>query len=348
VRHLDIMVSYFLSVEKMKEKCMECNGRLIRTDSDMVCTNCGLIANQIYEKPSLQLINTEGSYKNQYNSISDRPSSMKSLGTFLGTYRKRNLMDVTGSALSTEKKLQYRRLKSVNDIYLHFSGRQREYRGYSLLTRVCSTLEITDTTKADALYLFKKVHLPLRKEVKLSGLIMGSIYLAIRTRKENIELNRLTKAVQDNGYSMRGKQIIRAASLIRKHAKIRVQYVKSEEYLENIIGRIQKDYCVRNEVMKKIAIKKEYYHCLKVVARQLLKQFPIVKRGGRNPFILAAAMINAADIILARHKMFPQCYLNQRRRGVLTQKKLSEILDIAEFTLREHYLLLAKPLVEAY
>ena len=59
-------------------------------------------------------------------------------------------------------------------------------------------------------------------------------------------------------------------------------------------------------------------------------------------------MINAADIILARHKMFPQCYLSQRRRGVLTQKKLSEILEIAEFTLREHYLLLAKPLVEAY
>ena len=37
-------------------------------------------------------------------------------------------------------------------------------------------------------------------------------------------------------------------------------------------------------------------------------------------------MINAADIILARHKVFPQCYLNQRRRGVLTQKKISEIL----------------------
>ncbi|MHA1237544.1 MAG: hypothetical protein ACTSQ9_07805 [Candidatus Hodarchaeales archaeon] len=332
----------------------------------MVCTNCGLIANQIFEKPSLQLINTEGSYRNQYNSISERPSSMKTLGTFLGTYQKRNpssmktlgtflgtyqkrnLKDVTGSALSSERKLQFRRLKSVNDIYLHFNGRQREYRGYSLLTRVCSTLEITDTTKADALYLFKKVHLPLRNEMKLSCLVMGAIYLAIRTRKENIELNRLIKAVHDNRYSIRGKEIIRAASLIRKHAKIRVQHVKSEEYLENIIGRIQKDYYVRNEVMKKIKIKNEYYHCLKVVAKQLLKQFPTTKRGGRNPFILAAAMINAADIILARHKVFPQCYLNQRRRGVLTQKKISEILDIAEFTLREHYLLLAKPLVEAY
>ncbi|MHA1444469.1 MAG: hypothetical protein ACTSR4_06945 [Candidatus Hodarchaeales archaeon] len=332
----------------MKGKCLECNGNLIRTDSDMVCTNCGLIANQIFEKPSLQLINTEGSYRNQYNSISERPSSMKTLGTFLGTYQKRNLKDVTGSALSSERKLQFRRLKSVNDIYLHFNGRQREYRGYSLLTRVCSTLEITDITKADALYLFKKVHLPLRNEMKLSCLVMGAIYLAIRTRKENIELNRLIKAVHDNRYSIRGKEIIRAASLIRKHAKIRVQHVKSEEYLENIIGRIQKDYYVRNEVMKKIKIKKEYYNCLKVVAKQLLKQFPTTKRGGRNPFILAAAMINAADIILARHKVFPQCYLNQRRRGVLTQKKISEILDIAEFTLREHYLLLAKPLIEAY
>ena len=98
--YLDIMAFYILSVKKMKEKCLECNGNLIRTDSDMVCINCGLIANQIYEKPSIQLINTEGSYRNQYNSISERPSSMKSLGTFLGTYQKRNLIDVTGSALT--------------------------------------------------------------------------------------------------------------------------------------------------------------------------------------------------------------------------------------------------------
>ncbi len=332
----------------MKNRCLECGGSLIQTDSDMVCTNCGLIAQQIYENPSIQLISSEGSYGSQYASISEQPSKLKTLGTFIGSYQKKNFVDATGNQLAFPKKLQYRRLKSLNDVYLHFNGRQREYRGYSLLSRVCSTLEVTDSTRADALFLFQKVHHQLKKKMKLSCLIMGALYLAVRTRKENIELNRLVKAVQVNGFSIAGKDIIRSASLIRQYAKIRVRHVKSEEYLDAIIGRIQKDYTLRSAIQKRTNNREEFFQQLRVVAKQLLNQFPLPKRGGRNPFILAAAMINAADILLARHKIFPECYLKQSRRGILTQKKLSEILDIAEFTLREHYLLLAKPLVQLY
>jgi transcription initiation factor TFIIIB Brf1 subunit/transcription initiation factor TFIIB len=335
-------------VKRMKYKCLECNGNLIQTDSDVVCINCGLIAQQIYEKPSLQLISSEGSYGSQYASVSEQPSKMKTLGTFIGSFQRKNFVDSSGNQLELSKKLQYRRLKSLNDIYLHFNGRQREYRGYSLLSRVCSSLEVTDSTRADALYLFQKVHFQLKKKIKLSCIIMGALYLAVRSRKENIELKRLVKAVQINGYSIAGKDIIRSASLIRQYAKIRVRHVKSEEYLDAIIGRIQKDYKIRNAVQKRTSNREEFFQYLRVVSKQLLTQFPLMKRGGRNPFILAAAMINAADILLARHKVFPECYLKPSRRGVLTQKKLSEILEIAEFTLREHYLLLAKPLVQLY
>ena len=348
VLNLDTRVHNNISVDLMKNFCLECGGSLIQTDSDIVCFSCGLIAHQIYQKPSVQLINSEKSYGNQYASISERPSSMKTLGTFIGGYRKQPRMDSSGSLVTVDKKLQYRRLKSLNDIYLHFSGRQREYRGYNLLSRICSSLEITETAKADALFLFQKVHLHLRKEIKLSCLIMGALYLAIRSRKENIELNRLIKAIQVHGYSIAGKEVIRAASLIRQHAKIRVRHVKSEEYLDTIISRIQKDYSIRSAIQKKIGDRTEFFRCLKAVARQLLYQFPTKRRGGRNPFILAAAMLNASDIILARHKIFPHCYIKRSRRGILTQKKLSEILDIAEFTLREHYLLLAKPLIDLY
>jgi transcription initiation factor TFIIIB Brf1 subunit/transcription initiation factor TFIIB len=332
----------------MKHKCLECGGNLIQTDSDIVCINCGLIAQQIYEKPSIQLISSEGSYGSQYASISEQPSKMKTLGTFIGAYQKINFVDFSGTQLELSKKLQYRRLKSLNDIYLHLNGRQREYRGFSLLSRMCSSLELTDATKADALFLFQKVHHQLKKKMKLSSIIMGALYLAVRTRKENIELNRLVKAVQSNGYSIAGKDIIRSASLIRQYAKIRVRHVKSEEYLDTIIGRIQKDYLLRNTIQKRTRNREEFFQLLRVVAKQLLNRFPLTKRGGRNPFILAAAMINAADVLLARQKVFPKCYLRQSRRGVLTQKKLSEILEIAEFTLREHYLLLAKPLVQLY
>jgi transcription initiation factor TFIIIB Brf1 subunit/transcription initiation factor TFIIB len=346
--YLEKIVGAILLGNIMAIKCLECGGNLIQTDSDIVCNDCGLISNMIFEKPSLQMINSTNSYGNQHTSVSERPSGIKTLGTFVGKYRKQNFVDSSGMNLKHPKKLQYRRLKSLNDIYLHYSGRQREYRGYTFLSRICCSLELTEAAKADSLFLFQKFHLILKKEIKLPSLVMGTIYLAVRARKENIELKRLIKSAQLNGYNVAGKEIIRAASLIRQNAKVKIQYVKSEEYLDSIISRIQRDYSLRSQIERKIDKKDDYFHNLRIVTKQLLTYFPLKKRGGRNPFVLAAAMINAADIILARQKIFPNCYLRKSRRGILTQKRLSKILDIAEFTLREHYLLLAKPLIDRY
>ena len=335
-------------VDKLKSECLECGGNLIQTESDIVCMDCGLVANKIFEKPTIQLIKAESSFGSQYASISERPSTMKSLGTYIGSYRKKFLSDIKGSQLKIPAKQQFRRLKSLNDIYLHFNGRQREYRGYYFLTTMCSVLQITDAAKADALFLFRSVHSHLRGELKLFSLIMGSLYLSIRSRRENIELARLVTAAQNRGYIILGKDIIKAASLIRQHARIRVSHVKSEEYLDNIISRLQRDNDILKQLKKKIIVEKtEYFHYLKLGSKKLLVNFPRSDRGGRNPFILAAAIIIASDIMLARQELFPHCYKRKSRRGILTQKHIARILSIAEFTLREHFLLLAKPLMEA-
>ncbi|MHA2305434.1 MAG: cyclin family protein [Candidatus Hodarchaeales archaeon] len=331
----------------MKHGCLECGGNLIQTESDVVCVDCGLVANQIFEKPTIQLIKAENSFGSHYASISEKPSSMKTLGTFVGSYKKNFLSDSQGALLKIPAKRQYKRLKSLNDIYLHFNGRQREYRGYFLLNTICSNLQITDITKADALFLFQKVQFHLKNELKLSSMILGSLYLAIRSRKENIELARLVNVTQNQGYSIHGKDIIKAASLIRQHAKIRVSYVKSEEYLDNILCRLQRDNNVHKKWSKRInGDKNEYFQRLKLGAKKLLLNFPQSNRGGRNPFILAAAIIIASDIMLARKMIFPHCYKKRSQRGILTQKYIAKNLNIAEFTLREHFLLLAKPLME--
>ena len=330
----------------MNFNCLECGGNLVQTESDLVCINCGLVANNIFENPTIQLIKAENSFGRQYASISERPTNIKSLGTYVGTYQQFLLVDIKGSPLKISAKKQFRRLKSLNDIYLHFSGRQREYRGYKLLSAICSILQITNATKADALFLFQRIHPHLQREIKLSRMVFGSIYLSLRSRKENIELSRLVSTAQSQGYVIKGKDIIKAASLIRQHARIRVCYVKSEEYLDNILCRLQRDNKILRRLEKKVDLdKNQYFQFLKLTSKKLLSRFPPFDRGGRNPFILAAAVIIASDILLAQKKIFPHCYRKRSKRGVLTQKYIAEMLDIAEFTLREHFLLLIKPLI---
>ena len=75
-------------VVNLSKNCLECGGSLVQTESDVVCINCGLVANQIFEKPTVRLIKTENSFGSQYAAISQRPTSMKTLGTYLDTYKK--------------------------------------------------------------------------------------------------------------------------------------------------------------------------------------------------------------------------------------------------------------------
>ncbi|MHA1373332.1 MAG: hypothetical protein ACTSR7_03450 [Promethearchaeota archaeon] len=59
------------------------------------------------------------------------------------------------------------------------------------------------------------------------------------------------------------------------------------------------------------------------------------RRGGRNPFILTGAIIYLADKLLAKE-------FNQK--AILTQKLISEATNIAEYSIRDHYVNLLKPI----
>ena len=68
--------------------------------------------------------------------------------------------------------------------------------------------------------------------------------------------------------------------------------------------------------------------------RIMLNDFPSNKRGGRNPYIFVCAMLVAADKILAKENSRPT---------ILTQRLVAQECQVAEYSLREHYLKLIKP-----
>ncbi len=81
--------------------------------------------------------------------------------------------------------------------------------------------------------------------------------------------------------------------------------------------------------------KKEYQDKMVIKCRQILNNLTSWQRGGRNPFILAGAIIYLADRMLAREYY---------QRAVLTQKIISDATKIPEYSIRDHYVNLLKPL----
>ena len=67
-----------------------------------------------------------------------------------------------------------------------------------------------------------------------------------------------------------------------------------------------------------------------------LKNIDIYQRGGRNPFIFAGAAIYCADKLLAK-KYNAKC--------ILTQKIAAGAMNIAEYSIRDHYVSVFKKYV---
>ncbi len=80
--------------------------------------------------------------------------------------------------------------------------------------------------------------------------------------------------------------------------------------------------------------KKEYHDKLMRKCQEIFKKMDLVKRGGRNPFIFTGAVIYLANRLLAKEYF---------QKTILTQKMVSEVTNIAEYSIRDHYVNVLKP-----
>ena len=89
-------------------------------------------------------------------------------------------------------------------------------------------------------------------------------------------------------------------------------------------------------IKKKILwTKEDFQNILTQKCREILEKLTNWHRGGRNPFILTGAVIYLADKLLAQES---------NQKTVLTQKFISDATNIAEYSIRDHYVNLLKPL----
>jgi len=112
---------------------------------------------------------------------------------------------------------------------------------------------------------------------------------------------------------------------------------KSEDYLIRLVDQVIGHKALEERLKKKGVAwsKNEFYNKLMIKCRNILNDLPLWHRGGRNPFILTGAIIYLADKLLAK---------DYYQKSVLTQWIISDATSIAEYSIRDHYVNLLKPL----
>jgi len=338
------MVIKIIQKEKknhISEICPECKGKIILTSFEKVCNNCGLVADEIYGDSSyiFNNYNTKNHMSKQYVALGERTNFIGGLGTYIDYEKSRYLKDKSGNLLRPNEQKLYKRLKKNYAKFIRIKNHETEYRIFNILNKISIYLNLNKNISKNAAYFYKKI---LKKEDKVINnisLVAFCIYFAARKENHNapITINEISNAFQNFGHRVNPRLILRDGILYKKHLiKDSVPH-KSEDYLVRLINNVINHKGLQNRLIKKgvLLSKEDFQNKLTIKCREILMKLTPWQRGGRNPFILSGAVIYLSDKLIAKEN---------DQKAVLTQKVISEATNIAEYSIRDHYVNLLKPL----
>jgi len=326
---------------KSEESCPECGNRVITNSFEIICKGCGLVLGNIYQDSSYIFndVNKKSNLNKQYVALGERIDYIGGLGSFMDYENSKYLRDKTGKLLPPDEQKLYRRLKKNYDQFLRIKNHETEYRIFNILNKISLYLNLNKNIRNNAAYYYRKIVKNEKKVINNISLIAFCIFYSIRREYHNapITINEISNAFQNFGHRVNPRLILRDGITYKIHLNKKSTPHKSEDYLIRLINDIINHETLDARLVKKGIFwsKEDYKYKLSRKCRFILKSLTSWDRGGRNPFILMGAIIYLADKLLSKE-------FNQK--ALLTQKIISVATDIAEYSIRDHYVNLLKPI----
>ncbi len=214
---------------------------------------------------------------------------------------------------------------------------------FNILNKISPLLNLNLSARNTATYFYRKI-IKAEKEagkkiINNITLLTFCVFYAIRQENHNapITVDEVVKAFNSFGHRVSARLILRDGITYRNHIRKETYHHKSEDYLIRLIDAITKYKHLKKRLMKKGCLWSifEYRNKLTEISRRVLKGLSQWERRGRNPFIMAGAVIYLADKLLAQKFMI---------KPILTQQIISVQTSIAEYSIRDHYVNVLKPL----
>ncbi|MFX0072459.1 MAG: hypothetical protein ACFFAO_15345 [Candidatus Hermodarchaeota archaeon] len=323
------------------DRCPECEGKVIVNSFEKICKECGLVINNFFKESAFVFneLKIKNSLNKQYVALGERTDFIGGLGSFIDYEKSKYLKDKNGKLLPPNDQKLYRRLKKNYAQFLRIKNHETEYRVFNILNKITLYLNLNKNIRNNAAYYYKKIIKSEEKVINNISLIAFCIFFAARREFHNapITINEISKAFQNFGHRVNPRLILRDGIKYKHHLNDDTTPHRSEDYLIRLIDEIIKHRSLKERLMKKEVLwsENEFQNNLIRKCRQILKKLPVWQRGGRNPFILTGAIIYLADKLLAK---------DNKQKSILTQKIISEATKIAEYSIRDHYVNLLKPM----
>ncbi|MHA1310770.1 MAG: hypothetical protein ACTSQO_07540 [Candidatus Helarchaeota archaeon] len=315
---------------------------------EYICSLCGLVIEKQLVSPTYQM-NID--HSNKFNSsrhfvaLGKRLNMVDGLGSFMDYQYSTKFTDASGRPLKAKKQTLFKRLKYFYDVRSRYVNQETNYNVFNLLNRVVNHLKLNDNIKDRAAYFYNKIISSVPKEEITNHIILIAmcIFLAIREYKNKapITIQELCQIFRELGHRVSPRTILREIQKVSIYTGdfIKSNTRKSEDYVNRIVSKVCNYSEVINRLLKIDEDVNEYRLYLLNKSFEILKNFGLQQRGGRNPYIFAVAIIYTSDQILAKYK---------KRKAILTQKILSNACKCAEYSIRDHFKVIKTSFLKNY
>jgi transcription initiation factor TFIIB len=334
-----------IEIQKNKENsvtCPDCNNFIIQNGHERVCGDCGLIIDDRFYVDSYQfneVNNNEKSVGDQYVSVGKVVDNVCTLGSHLDYYYSKTFHDFKHQIVSSNQQRLFKRLKKYYSLPLKIKNRETDYRILKILSKVVQYLKLSSPVKNRAAFIYQKIKRNakfIRNHVSLIGFC---IFYASRefTHNAPISIRELCQVFRTMNHRISPRLIIRDSIEYQCFIKEKSKPHRSEDYIERLVNSIVSSEYITSRMNKKGSRWSLKDYKLKMLKKcdQILKSMSFRIRGSRNPFILAGAIVYCSDKLIAKE---------YNTKSILTQKIASESMKIAEYSIRDHFVKILKPL----
>lgn len=211
-------------------------------------------------------------------------------------------------------------------------------RALHLLGEVSQQLRLSESLTARCQQLCEKHYQVFLQKYQIPRTILALIYLVSHDEREAVSLHVLEKILQGYNAKQNRGYIKRTADTINEHLGLKIKFFQPIDYLPVLLEKIQTSKLSKKRFRNLNLFFGGYFSLLERYSYQILDCLEKKDRVGRNPFTLTGSIIAGADTIVG--SMF------DRKHGVLNQRKIAEICEMNEYTMRDYYLKIVKPIIK--
>lgn len=328
---------------KLDYSCPECSNNCIKEGYQIICSNCGLVVDEVFIQSSYQMFEDDSyqfSQGKQYVAVGKTLETVGNLGSFIDYAERRNhFRDTHGKTLGSGKQRLYSRLKNKYSKFSKIKNKETDYRIMTILADVVQLMKLNGDVRKDAAFYYRKIKNNNSKIRNNISLIAFCVFFAVRNKNHNapVTIKEISDVFQSLGHRVNPRLILRDGVLYKKILKPPKPH-RSEDYITRLVDCVAKYSGLQERMVKKKSkwTVSEYKMKLYNQTLKILRSISIYQRGGRNPFIFAGAAVYCADKVLAKI---------HGTKSILTQKIASEAMGIAEYSIRDHYVSVFKTLI---